>query len=137
MKNELIALIAPSLITAVVTMLSTVTSFAVLELKKFVATKTKNEKTRHAFDVIADAVDTTVDKLEQTAVAKMKEASETGKLSTLQIGILKQEALSTVLRTVTGEVAGGIGLGAMDLERFIAGKIEQAVFKRKLEVSVK
>ena len=125
------AILIQTLAPVAATVISTLASLALFELRKFIATKTKNEKVNAAMTRITETVATTVDHLTQTIATNLKEKSETGKLTKAQSNILKQDAVKTVLKQLPDETVKTAELAVNSINGLIGSKIEQAILKQK------
>jgi hypothetical protein len=127
MKDILIQTLAP----VAATVISTLASLALYELKKFIAARAKNENVNAAMTRITETVQTTVDHLTQTIATNLKEKSETGKLTKSQSNLLKQDAVKTVLKQLPDETVKAAELAVKSINGLIGSKIEQAILKQK------
>jgi len=126
-KTSLIQTIAP----IAGTVISALSSWALLEFRKYIATKTKNEQVNAAMTRITETTKTVVDNITQTLAGNLKSAAENGKLTGRQMADLKLQAYNTVIE----QVPMAVRLIAMDavesVPKMIQAKIEQAVLRSK------
>lgn len=127
MKDILIQTLAP----VAATLISTLATLALYEVRKFIAARTKNENVNAAMTRITETVQTTVDHLTQTVAMSLKEKSETGKLTRAQMGVLKKDAAKTVLKQLPEETWQTLELAVNSINSLIGSKIEQAVLRQK------
>jgi hypothetical protein len=125
------AILIQTLTPVAATLVSALASWALVELRKFIATKTKNEQVNAAMTRITETVQTTVDHLTQTIATNLKEKSETGKLSKAQGNLLKQDAVKTVLKQLPDETKKTAEFAVKSINGLIGSKIEQAILKQK------
>ncbi len=133
MKDILIQSLAP----VAATLISTLATLALYEVRKFIAARTKNENVNAAMTRITETVQTTVDHLTQTVAMSLKEKSETGKLTRSQGKVLKQDAMKTVLKQLPEETVKAAGLAVNSIQSLIGAKVEQAVLKQKAALPVR
>lgn len=127
MKDILIQSLAP----VAATLISTLATLALFEIKKFIATRTKNENVNAAMTRITETVQTTVDNLTQTVALSLKEKSETGKLTRAQGNVLKQDAVKAVLKQLPEDTVKAAGQAVNSIQGLIGAKVEQAILKQK------
>lgn len=126
MKEIIISAIIPT----VTTIISALASMALLEFKKYIAAKTKNEDVNAAMTRITETVQTTVDNITQTVAGDLKTASGNGRLTGDQIVELKTMAYNTVVEQVPMAVRV-IGDAVTSVQQMIHAKIEQAILRQK------
>ena len=120
---ELWNVIAPvlgSLILALV-------SWGLIELRKWITTKTQNERVTAAFDHVSQAVFVSVYELEQTT----RELMSDGKLTGKEKKKLKNRALNSVKKRIGPTVIKEVQKSADDIDDWINAEIEATVFNLK------
>lgn len=113
------------------TIISVLTSWALIEFRKFIATKTKNEQINSAMTRITNTVETTVDEIAQTIVSDMRAKSQDGKLDTPQMLDVKTFAYNTVIDQIPLSVRLDAMKAVESVPKLISAKIEQAVLRLK------
>lgn len=127
MKDILIQAILPS----AATIITTFASWALIRFRQYIESKTKNEQVNAAMERITHTAQTTVDQLTQTLASNLKEASETGKLSSSNAKFLKQEAMRAVLKQIPDTTKSLAELAVNSINGLVSSKIEQALLKQK------
>ena len=113
------------------TVISGLVSWGLLELSKYVRTKTKNEAINDAMSHICHTVDTTVKDLAQTTVKELKAASADGRLSKEDAMRIKTTAATRVRSQVNDKIQKTAAKGVTSLSDMIEAKIEKAVLELK------
>lgn len=126
-------MIITSLVPIAATAFSALASLALFELKKFIATKTKNEEINAAMTRITETTKTVVDNITQTVVMDYKNATNDGKLSNSQANTLKNKAYNAVVEQVPLWVRTVAEGGVHSVRSLIDAKIEQAVLNQKIK----
>lgn len=130
-------IIIQALLPTAATIITTFASLALIKIRTYVESKTKNERINEAMARITHTTETTVDKLTQTLALNLKEASENGKLSSSNAKFLKQEAMRTVLKQIPDATKSVAELAVTSINGLISSKIEQAIMKQKAILPVK
>lgn len=130
-------IIIQALLPTAATIITTFASWALIKVRKYIESKTKNEQVNDAMTRITHTVETTVDQLTQTLALNLKEASETGKLSATNAKFLKNEAMKTVLKQLPDATKSLAELAVNSINGLVSSKIEQAVLKQKAILPVK
>lgn len=125
---EAIKIIAPVLGT----ILTGLVSWGVVELTKFVRTKTKNEAVNDAVTHICYTIETTVSALNQTMVQGLKKASVDGKLTQEETNKLKTLAMVKVQALIPEVMQKTAELAVTSFNDFVVSKIEQEVGFQKV-----
>ena len=110
------------------TLLVTLVSWGVYELKQYVRSKTQNQMTVNAVDSITDAANTIVAELKATVVDELKKA---GPLDKAKAQKIKEIAVTKTKAMLTDQTVKVASKTIADLDTFIAGKIEKAVTESK------
>jgi len=110
------------------TILTGLISWGLIELNKYVKTKTKNEIVNNAMSHITHTVNTTVKELEQTIVPKVKAALKNGKLSSAEARKLKDIAIAKVKAQLPKDIEKAAYGAVNSLTSIIGAKVEGAVF---------
>ena len=113
------------------TVISGLVSWGLLELSKYVRTKTKNEAINDAMSHICHTVDTTVKDLAQTTVKELKAASADGRLSKEDAMRIKTTAATRVRSQVNDKIQKTAAKGVTSLSDMIEAKVEKAVLELK------
>lgn len=129
-------IIIQGLIPVAATIITSLASWALVEVRKFTAEKLKNERVNAAMERITHTAQTTVDQLTQTVAINLKEAAENGKLTTAQARTLKADAARTVLKQLPDATKAAAELAVGSINALISSKIEQAVLKQKAAMPI-
>lgn len=121
MEGELIQILAP-LAVAVVT---TLVSWGLTELSRYVRAKTNNENAAMAMESLTSIVRTAVSEAGQT----FKRAAADGKLTTDEIAEIKNLTIARVHQLVPVEVKKNAEKLVADLDQYIVARIEREVKK--------
>jgi len=130
-------IIIQALLPTAATVITTFASWALIKFKTYIESKTKSEQINEAMARITHTAQTTVDQLTQTLALNLKEASETGKLTSSNAKFLKQEAMRTVLKQIPDATKSVAELAVTSINGLISSKIEQALLKQKAILPVK
>jgi len=128
-NNEMMNLIISTLGPTILTLLSGLVSWGLIELTKYIRTKTKNEAVNDAVAHICHTVDTTVKELAQTTAAEYKNSD--GSLSKDAAIRLKFLAIKKVKNQVPDAIMMTAGIAVNSVNQLISAKIEKAVFEMK------
>ena len=113
------------------TVLSGLASWGLIELSKYVRTKTKNEAINEAISHVCHTVDTTVTDLAQTTVKELKAASAGGKLTLTDAQRVRATAIARIKSQVPAAIQKTAAKGVTSLSDMIEAKIEKAVLELK------
>jgi len=130
--ETIIASLVSTLGPIALTLLSGLVSWGLLELTKYVRTKTKNEAVNNAVSHICHTVDTTVKELAQTTARDYKADNPAG-LTKEAKQILKTLAVAKVKDQIPAAITKTAGMAVNSVEQLISAKIEKAVFELKKE----
>ncbi|MBW2606120.1 MAG: hypothetical protein JRD05_00645 [Deltaproteobacteria bacterium] len=126
---EILQELAATILPTIITMLSGLFSWGMVELTKYIRTKTKNEAINDAVSHICHTVDTTVKEIAQTTAKEYKKSR--GKLSFEATQRLKALAVSKVKAQIPAAINKIAGMAVNDVGNFIEAKIEKAVLELK------
>jgi hypothetical protein len=136
MKETIAASFLPVIAPAITTIIAWLVSMLLIEAKKFVKTKTKNAAVNNAMERISHTVETTVDELNQTMAADLKEKSDDGKFTNDVAKDLKTKAFRIVLAQLPDALKEDAKLGVNCVYTLIRSKIEQSLLKQKVTKSM-
>ena len=114
------------------TLLVTLVSWGVYELKKFVKAKTDNELLLGTVDAIGEAANATVAELNATLKKELEEAGPLTKESAAEIKDVAVRQVKAMLGTQATKVASKV---IVDLDAYIGGKVEESVTGAKVTPS--
>ena len=114
-------LLIAALIPTFGTILSGLASWAMIELSKYIRTKTKNEMVTGAVEVLTSTTSNVVHDLQQSVVEGMKAASADGKLSKEDMVMIKDNALAKVKAQIPAEVAKTATKAMVSIDDFVKG----------------
>lgn len=129
--NEIVAICMQTLLPIIGTVISGLASWGLIELNKYVRTRTKNESINDALSHVTHTVETTVKDLEQTMVKELKAASADGKLTRQDALSLKDVAVMRIKSQVPDAIQKAAALGVKSLGDLIEAKIEKTVLELK------
>lgn len=132
--SALLSTLAAALIPAAGSILTGLVSMALIKIKAYVATKTKNELVDAALTRITHTVNTTVAGITQTMVAELKAASVDGKLPDDAALAVKAAAFNAVMAQLPEAVKTDAMMGVNSLVQLVNTKIEAAVLAQKVGV---
>ena len=113
------------------TVVTGLVSWGVVELTKYVRTKTKNEMANNAVSQICQTVQTTVADLNQTMVPAMQKAAVDGKITKEDAIVLKNLAVEKINKQIPGAIEQAALLSVNSISALIEAEIEQAVGEAK------
>jgi len=118
-----------------ITIIGLLGSWAVLELRKFIASRTENERLKNVLLMVTDSVEASVRRVSQELVPQVREAAADGKITTEERERLRQEALRLTKQHMgagtLGCLADKTGLDDAGLDDYLITRIEAAVFNMK------
>jgi hypothetical protein len=114
------------------TLLVTLVSWGVFELKKFVKAKTDNQLMWNAADAIGEAANATVAELNATLKKELEKDGGLSKENAAEIKAVAVRQVKAMLSTQATKVASKV---IVDLDGYIAGKVEEGVTGAKVTPS--
>jgi len=111
------------------TLLVTLISWGVYELKKYVRSKTDSQLMINAADSIGEVANTVVHDLQAKAVDALKQA---GQLTPEKAAQIKADAIAKTKALLTEQTIKVAAKSIADLDQYISGKIEQSVTEGKI-----
>ena len=124
--SDMLEKVLPILGTVVLALVS----WGLVELRKWVATKAKNERVNAALDHLSQAVYISVTELEQTTRKALKD----GKLNDEEKADIKNRAICAVHRRISPHVFRAAQEAVEDLDSWLNGEVEASVFEMKGEI---
>lgn len=125
--QKIIADLAPALATLV----TTLASWALIELTRWIRQKMSAEKANLALTAIDKVVQTVVTDLGATVVKSMKAKAVDGKLTADEMCKVKEEALDRIGSIVPEEMKNQIAPLIGDLQQYVRSKIEHEIEESK------
>ena len=113
------------------TVVTGLVSWGIIELTKYVKTKTKNEMANNAVSQICQTVKTTVAELNQTIVPEMQKAATDGKITKDEARNLKNTAIEKINKQIPGAIEQAALLSVNSVSALIEAEIEKAVGETK------
>lgn len=129
---DFLEMLIPIFVNAVLpvagTIITGLISWGLIELSKYLKTKTKNEVVNNAMAHISHTVNTTVKEIEQTIVPEIKAALRDGKLTSAEARKLKDIAIAKVKAQLPKDIKKAAYGAVNSLTSIIGAKVEGAVF---------
>jgi len=113
------------------TIVTGLVSWGVVELTKYVRTKTKNEMANQAISQICQTVQATVADLKQTMVPAMQKVAADGKITKEDATVLKNLAVEKINKQVPKAIEQAALLSVNSVSALIEAEIERAVGETK------
>ena len=113
--------------------LSGLISWGVVELNRYIRTKTKNEQISGAMEQIGHVVEATVQDLNQTVVKGMREAAADGKLTKNEAVGIKTKAVNQIKNQLPAAMQKTAGMAVNSLSGYINSRVEKAVSDIKIK----
>lgn len=114
--------------TVILTIVGSMTTWALGSLRNYVAKKTKNEAINAAMERVTNTAQTVVDNMTQTIVTDMKANGLFGPKSS---SVAKKRVVDEVMKQLPSATIKIIESAVTDLPGFIGQKVEQAVLRGK------
>ncbi len=124
---EILQGLITSMLPTIITLMSGLFSWGLIELTKYIRTKTKNEAVNDAVSHICHTVDTTVKEIAQTTAKEFG----SGKLSKDAKLALKALAINKIREQTPDVIIKTAGMAVNSVSGFIEAKIEKAVLELK------
>lgn len=126
--EEIINSFMSTLMPTIITMMSGLVSWGLVEISKYIRSKTKSEAVNDAVSHICHTVDTTVKEMAQTTA---KEFMKSGKLTSEGKQALKALAINRIKDQIPNAFIKTAGKAVSSVNQLIEAKIEKAVLELK------
>lgn len=123
LQTEIMAILIPAVTTAI----GIVLTWGLAELKRFIASRTKNENIRHALESVGELTFHTVAELNQS----VRKAYEDGKLTPDEAKKLKAEALAKIKIQIPEAMKIMLEAAVTNLDDYLGTLVESNVAAQK------
>lgn len=131
MTEEILTQTVSALAPVLATLITTALTWAAAEAARRIRRRTKDETINNAMARVVHMTETTVAEINQQFADDLRAAAADGRISTKDRHTLKDRAITRVKRRLTPEVLDIAAKGVVDLNQFIAARIERAVREQK------